>query len=80
MPTKNFVLQTYFSLQLVQLLLRHGANPLQVNSKGETSLDVAKTDEVSLKLCNQPGDNAAMLQSPATADRRDDVFRLEGRQ
>lgn len=33
-------------IQLVELLLRHGANPLQTNSKGQSSLDVAANSEI----------------------------------
>ena len=32
--------------QLVELLLKHGANPLQANSKGKTPLDVAASQEM----------------------------------
>lgn len=32
--------------QLVELLLKHGANPLQTNSHGKTPLDVASTPEM----------------------------------
>ena len=36
--------------QLVQLLLRHGANPLAKNSDGESPLDVAAAGEVTRLL------------------------------
>ena len=36
--------------QLVQLLLRHGANPLAKNSEGESPLDVASAAEVTQLL------------------------------
>ena len=37
-------------LQLVQLLLRHGANPLAKNSDGESPLDVSSAAEVTRLL------------------------------
>ena len=39
----------YFSVlffQLVELLLKHGANPLQTNSEGKSPLDVAASPEM----------------------------------
>ena len=33
-------------LQLVELLLKHGANPYQQNSEGKTPMDVARTPEM----------------------------------
>jgi len=36
--------------QLVQLLLRHGANPLAKNSEGQSPLDVASAAEVTQLL------------------------------
>jgi len=37
-------------MQLVQLLLRHGANPLTKNSDSESPLDVASTPQVTRLL------------------------------
>lgn len=39
-------------LQLVELLLRHGANPLQTNSNGKSPLDVAPSEHI-VKLLKQ---------------------------
>ena len=35
-----------FDFQLVELLLKHGANPLQPNAKGKTPMDVAAAPEM----------------------------------
>ena len=35
---------------MVELLVRHGANPLQANSKGKTPLDVAASTEIATQL------------------------------
>ncbi len=39
--------------QLVELLLRHGANPLQVNSKGKTAVDIAANSDIVKLLKNE---------------------------
>lgn len=36
----------FVTFQLVELLLKHGANPLQPNAKGKTPLDVAPSAEM----------------------------------
>lgn len=36
--------------KLVELLLKHGANPLQANNKGKTALDVAASTEIEQVL------------------------------
>jgi hypothetical protein len=35
-----------YVFQLVELLLKHGANPLQQNAKGKTPLDVAPSPDM----------------------------------
>ncbi len=37
----------------MELLLRHGANPLQINSKGKTALDIAANSDIVKLLKNE---------------------------
>jgi len=66
--------------QLVQLLLRHGANPLAKNSDGESALDVASALEVTRLLrreiiASSSSDDEYEVRSP-TSPESDDVSEL----
>jgi len=68
-------------LQLVQLLLRHGANPLAKNSDGESPLDVASAGEVTQLLrseiiASSSSDDDYDVRSP-TSPESDDVNDLD---
>lgn len=43
-------LSSFFPLQIVKLLLRHGGNGFQANKRGERPVDVADTQELELLL------------------------------
>ncbi len=53
--------------QLVQLLLRHGANPLQTNSKGKSPLDVAANDMIHEVMSSE------LIASNSSASSLDEV-------
>ena len=67
-------------LQLVQMLLRHGANALQMNSKGKTPLDSALNEEIRSLLKNEiiASTSSSSSQSPTSpesallSDKEDD--------
>ena len=73
-------------MQLVELLLKHGANPLQPNAKGKTPMDVAATGEM-LKLLKREtitsgSDSSSMddIRSPMSPDSirsKDDDLNLD---
>ena len=42
-----------FYFQLVEVLVRHGANPLQTNARGKSPLDVAANETISRILRNE---------------------------
>ena len=48
------------------MLLRHGANPLQTNSKGKTPLDSALNDEIRHLLKNE------IIASTSSSSSQDD--------
>jgi len=54
-------------MQLVQLLLRHGANPLSKNADRESPLDVAATADVTRLLRSE------IIASASSDDDDDDV-------
>ena len=56
-----------FVLQLVELLVRHGAHPLQQNSKGQSPLDVAANQDIVKLLKNE------IIASCSSASSPDDV-------
>ena len=63
-----------FGFQLVELLLKHGANPLQPNAKGKTAMDVATAPEMLRLLKRETitsgSDSSSMddIRSPLTPD------------
>jgi len=44
--TYDLNLKIIYIFQLVALLIKHGANPVQANAKGKTPLDVASSPEM----------------------------------
>ena len=71
----------------MQLLLRHGANPLQVNSKGQSALDVAANSEVvkllkheiiaSSSSCSSIDDNRSPTSSDSSDSEKEEEHKVD---
>lgn len=70
-PQKNLFVMTY---QLVSILLKHGANPLQTNLKGKTPVDVAHDSHIEKLLrreiisSNSDASSADYIRSPTSPE------------
>ena len=83
----SYVILCVLILQLVQLLLRHGANPLQVNSKGQSALDVAANSEVvkllkheiiaSSSSCSSIDDNRSPTSSDSSDSEKEEEHKVD---
>ena len=57
-------------MQIVELLLRHGADPLLQNLKGKSSLDVATGDEIIKLMSSEVTASNSSCSSTSLADTR----------
>lgn len=53
--------------QLVELLVRHGANPLQINLRGKSPMDVAANENIGKLLQNE------LIASSSSSSSADEV-------